>query len=306
MSLLEVQTTTGMSSNVSITRSPEIPVEPSIDFFEMEEPDQPTPMTYEKNGLVYGHPALWESCHRGFVNGAFSECVKPPRSRTDYGQFHLGHIYTDRGERLPVGKITYETGHAPLTSDIVAASRHYDNTGAVGAYVRARDGKFGPWFSGVLRSDITGAGIQSLRANPPSGDWRGFQRNLEMVAALAVPVPGFAVPQLSLAASGEINALILPSWQIELEMEVAMPTYTPAELRQRKQLLDRGLTAAVMSTETRNNLPDSAFALPGRRYPINDAAHARNALARSAGKPEEAAVRRAVCRKYPDMGECAN
>ncbi|MFS3134322.1 hypothetical protein ACLRDC_02945 [Gluconacetobacter sacchari] len=31
----------------------------------------------------------------------------------------------------------------------------------------------------------------------------------------------------------------------------------------------------------RDTLPDDAFALPGRRYPIPDAAHARDALARA-------------------------
>ena len=31
----------------------------------------------------------------------------------------------------------------------------------------------------------------------------------------------------------------------------------------------------------RKALPDSAFALPGRRYPIHDATHARNAIARA-------------------------
>ncbi|QEO17602.1 hypothetical protein [Acetobacter vaccinii] len=36
-----------------------------------------------------------------------------------------------------------------------------------------------------------------------------------------------------------------------------------------------------LTTEERNALPDEAFALPGRRYPIPDAAHARDALARA-------------------------
>ncbi|NHN84867.1 hypothetical protein GOB93_09465 [Acetobacter musti] len=36
-----------------------------------------------------------------------------------------------------------------------------------------------------------------------------------------------------------------------------------------------------LSTEERNALPDSAFALPGRRYPIPDKTHARDALARA-------------------------
>jgi len=38
-----------------------------------------------------------------------------------------------------------------------------------------------------------------------------------------------------------------------------------------------------------------------RRYPIEDAAHARDALARSSGKPEHAAVVTAVRRKYPEI-----
>jgi hypothetical protein len=38
-----------------------------------------------------------------------------------------------------------------------------------------------------------------------------------------------------------------------------------------------------------------------RRYPIEDAAHARDALARSSGKPEHAAVVTAVRRMYPEI-----
>lgn len=37
---------------------------------------------------------------------------------------------------------------------------------------------------------------------------------------------------------------------------------------------------AKLSTATRNALPDSAFAGPNRSYPVNDAAHARNAKSR--------------------------
>jgi len=61
---------------------------------------------------------------------------------------------------------------------------------------------------------------------------------------------------------------------------------------------------AKLKAKTRNALPDSAFALPGRRYPIHDISHARNALSRVAqnGTPEEKAkVRAAVHRKYPEI-----
>jgi hypothetical protein len=57
-----------------------------------------------------------------------------------------------------------------------------------------------------------------------------------------------------------------------------------------------------LTSKARNNLPDSDFVFPeDRRYPIQDLAHARNALARSSGKSEEAAVKRAVYKKYPGL-----
>lgn len=61
-----------------------------------------------------------------------------------------------------------------------------------------------------------------------------------------------------------------------------------------------------LNAAARNSLPDSAFALPGRRYPIHDENHARNALARVAqnGTPDEQAkVKAAVHRKFPNIGE---
>ena len=71
-----------------------------------------------------------------------------------------------------------------------------------------------------------------------------------------------------------------------------------------------------MSAKERQALPRSDFALPGKgegpkgagagSYPIPDKNHARNALARVAqhGSPaEQAKVRAAVHRKFPDIGK---
>ena len=61
-----------------------------------------------------------------------------------------------------------------------------------------------------------------------------------------------------------------------------------------------------LTTAKRKALPAKSFAVPkGRKYPIEDEAHANNALARVSqhGTPEEKAkVRAAVHRKYPAMG----
>lgn len=61
-----------------------------------------------------------------------------------------------------------------------------------------------------------------------------------------------------------------------------------------------------LTTGRRNALPESTFALPGRKYPLNDENHARNALARVSqhGTPsEKATVRAKVHRKYPGIGQ---
>ncbi len=62
---------------------------------------------------------------------------------------------------------------------------------------------------------------------------------------------------------------------------------------------------AELSAKRRKNLPDRTFAIPEeRKYPITDRRHAANALARVAafGTPEEQArVKAAVKKKYPDM-----
>ena len=63
---------------------------------------------------------------------------------------------------------------------------------------------------------------------------------------------------------------------------------------------------AKLTAATRKKIPTGEFALPGRRYPIEDAAHARNALARVSqdGTPaEQATVRRKVHQLYPGLGQ---
>jgi hypothetical protein len=59
-----------------------------------------------------------------------------------------------------------------------------------------------------------------------------------------------------------------------------------------------------LTTATRNKLPKGDFALPGRRYPIEDEAHARDALSRVSqnGTPvERATVRGKVLGRFPGI-----
>lgn len=63
---------------------------------------------------------------------------------------------------------------------------------------------------------------------------------------------------------------------------------------------------ARLSSAARKKLPKKDFALPGDRYPVEDKAHARNALARVSqfGTPsQKAAVRAKVRAKFPSIGQ---
>lgn len=283
------------------------PLAPPADWFDVEEPDGPEPLTIEADGRVHGHLALWDACHVGFMQGALAECVKPPSSPSSYEPFHLGQLIADGGEKIAVGKVVYGGPHASLTAGLVQARQHYDRTSSVGAFVRARDGQHGIYLTGAARSDISPEGLRDMRANPPSGDWRRLNGKLELVAALAVGIPGFQTPQVALTASGgDVEALILPGYADESGEEVETDDFGPGFVREKRRIQE-ALTAAALTTKRREGLSARDFAIPeSRSYPIHDEAHARNALARSSGKPEAARVRRAVCRRYPNMGECAS
>lgn len=63
---------------------------------------------------------------------------------------------------------------------------------------------------------------------------------------------------------------------------------------------------AKLTTKARNEIPSKDFALPGRRYPIEDKSHARNALARVSqhgDSEEKSEVRSKVHNKFPQIGK---
>lgn len=58
---------------------------------------------------------------------------------------------------------------------------------------------------------------------------------------------------------------------------------------------------AKLDAAKRKAIPTKDFAGPKRSYPIEDASHARNALARASGKPVEAEVKEKVREKFPSI-----
>lgn len=232
--------------------------------FTMPEPDELTALTVTDDGRVYGHLAQADSCHIGFAD----VCVSPPTSATGYAYFHQGEISTTEGP-LPVGKLTLGTGHAGMRQAARAAAEHYDNTGTAVAVVRCTDGLWGPWLSGRILPGVDDDRIDELRRSGVSGDWRSIQRgsnNLELVAVLAVNVPGFPVPRTrALAASGMrslIAAGVPPTRKHHVEPEPsitasAIATHVRAELRasairkSRRETAAKRVRAARLAAATR-------------------------------------------------------
>lgn len=184
------------------------PVRPPASWFANPRFTGPTPITVTDDGRVYGHAALWGTCHTGFQNS----CVTPPRSYTNYAWFRTGDLVADDGSHIPVGKVTMSTGHAGTRLSAAPAAAHYDDTGAVAADVAAGEDEYGVWISGSVRSTLTEEQLREFRAALLSGDWRTVGGNLEMVALLAVNLPGFPVPRTrALVASGRTATLLAPT-----------------------------------------------------------------------------------------------
>lgn len=168
------------------------------EWFEDPKFTGPHAITVEEDGRIYGHLALWSTCHIGVDK----VCTSAPYSASRYAYFRTGAVLTDEGEHVPVGNITMATGHAGMGLRARPAMAHYDNTGSVAADVAAGEDKWGIWVAGAVRSSLSDDQVHALRAATLSGDWRQIGNSLELVAALAVNVPGFPIPRTAIAASG--------------------------------------------------------------------------------------------------------
>jgi hypothetical protein len=177
----------------------------------VEQPDGSlaAPLTIGDDGRVSGHVAPWSSCHTGFPG----QCLTPPHSATGYALFHTGAVRTADRQDLPVGQLTIGTGHAPVRGQtITAAMEHYDNTGSAFADVRCGEDQYGIWVAGAVRPDVTDVQLRAARGARLSGDWRRVGTGMELIAALAVNVPGYPIVRArALAASGVPQALVAAS-----------------------------------------------------------------------------------------------
>lgn len=164
----------------------------------------PTAITVTDEGRVYGHVAVWGTCHVGYPG----QCVEPPKSGSDYSFFHVGAVRLDDGTRIAVGNLTLGGGHADPKLAWRQAAAHYDRTGFGIATVRAYEDEFGIAVAGWLNPGATEAQIAELERSPLSGDWREVGGELEMIGALAVNSGGFPIPRYATGADGDRLSLV--------------------------------------------------------------------------------------------------
>lgn len=194
-----------VASGITIlTASGVIPVHPSVEWFDDPQLKRLTRWTVEDSGRVYGHIAPWGQCHIGIQDA----CVMAPKSMSNYAYFMLGRLRCEEGCRVDVGAITFDTGHADKRLNARAAAAHYDNTGSVAADVVMGEDEFGIWVAGALRPTLSDEQIRVIEAAKPSGDWRGVDGKLEMIATLLVNTPGFGTYEDQIDEDGRVETMI--------------------------------------------------------------------------------------------------
>lgn len=192
----------------------------------------PTPVTVTDEGRVFGHIAVWGECHTGQgLSIGLDGCTTAPSSESGYAYYRTGVVDTSDGE-IAIGNITMSTSHAGDRLGATAAMSHYDNTGTVVADVVTGEDEHGIWFSGAMRPDLTDDQVRAFKASNLSGDWRRIRGNLELVAALAVNVPGFPIPRLSVSASGGRQTALVAAGIVNVPRQKKMNAVVEVKLDQ--------------------------------------------------------------------------
>lgn len=118
----------------------------------------------------------------------------------------------DNGQLIGVGCLTVDVSHADVRASTSDAKRHYDHSGTTAAFTKAGQDAYGVWLAGAVAPWATEENIEKLRRLSLSGDWRPKGGSYFLIAAQAVPVPGFPIRarvasgvQVSLTTIGPTN-----------------------------------------------------------------------------------------------------
>lgn len=157
-----------------------------FDAFYVPEASVPTKVVVDADGNVYGHLALWDSCHDGYAD----RCMRVPRPTDGYASFNQSGPLTERGH-VQTGPIFALGGHRSAKS-APTIDQAYGGIENCWADVRVIEGKLGPWISGRVRPGVDDDLIYAVRASRISGHWV----NGKLKAIVSVNAAGFEVPGL--------------------------------------------------------------------------------------------------------------
>jgi hypothetical protein len=173
----------------------EIPDVPDASWF--DEPTELPPIGavwVTDEGRIFGVVGPSGVAHRAFKH----KRVEIPMGNVDYSAWMNRPTIVRGGDRVATGVITMNCGHmSPFgTTDTAVRMEHYENSCAVAAVVRVGESRKlkAPWVAGVLMP-MSPLELQRFMACQLSGDWAPHRSKpgwREFVAALTVPVPGFA------------------------------------------------------------------------------------------------------------------
>lgn len=146
-------------------------------------------LTVTDEGRVFGRLAPSGVTHRS-VNRRVPMGV-------DYTRFLGAETIVAGGGRVVTGPITMNCGHAPMENYGTLQNRieHYDNSCSVVANITVGEDGDGVWVAGALSPFATAEQVQAMMSCRLSGDWQPHPDKHgvpELIAALLVPVPGFA------------------------------------------------------------------------------------------------------------------
>ncbi len=172
-------------------------------------------LTVTDEGRVYGLLAPKNTTHRAVA-------TKVPLRNVDYSRFHKGETIVEGGSRVVTGVITMNCGHAPTENYGTLGNRieHYDNACSVVANVRVGEHDGEVWVAGALNSFSTPEMVTTMLGCTLSGDWQPHPDRKgirEFIAALLVPVPGFAMARTEASVRYQDGMLVASSIPITRE-----------------------------------------------------------------------------------------
>lgn len=213
-----------MTAAVHTITIPDVP--PAWWFSEPTDVEMKGALTITDEGRVYGRLAPAGVTHRS-VNRQVPKNV-------DYSRFMGAETLVAGADgkvgRVVTGPVTFNCGHAEtdprLFGTLENRKKHYDNSCSVFADIAVGESASGDvWVAGAVKPYATAENIMQAMSCRLSGDWQPHADKpgtTEFVAALLVPVPGFAAARQEASVRMDEGALVASVIPVELAPEVML------------------------------------------------------------------------------------